>query len=184
MRSLHGLILLATLGGCYSPNLSGKQHCTAEGKCADGLTCASDGLCYSPGKGPVGDGGFLGDGGNLIFDFASSDSGGKMCPPCSGATPVCDGATGHLGSPRDGRCHGVGPHRGQLAGNVDGSAGSGSAANVALGLALRSPTAYGSQHRWPVVGMAGAAMGPLIALRRRESSQRKPVPSNSYFRCR
>ena len=36
---------------------------------------------------------------------------------------------------------------GQLAGNDEGSVGSGSAVNVAFGLALRSPTAYGSQQR-------------------------------------
>ena len=49
----------------------------------------------------------------------------------------------------------------QLAGYDEGSVGSGSAVNVAFGLALRSPTAYGSQHRWPEVGTAGAATGPI-----------------------
>ena len=36
----------------------------------------------------------------------------------------------------------------QLAGKLEGSVGSGRAVNVAFVLALRSPTAYGSQHRW------------------------------------
>src|SRR3954452_5444344 len=54
MNRLLGLLVFATMAGCYSPNVpNGQLKCSTGGKCPDGFHCATDGTCWKNGADPV-----------------------------------------------------------------------------------------------------------------------------------